>query len=200
MSSNAQTTAEKKNVILQSSAVTIDILVVINTDYVIDYCVKNGIRPSQDANNPTGIDHTNEFMICTGARNIISGQGTGDLYFQANPGDYVSFRGTSVTANSDDAIILYGIKKFDGENVFNPFVVNQVTRNGAVVPNTSTQNGIPPVQVSLNFNSYTSSISHTGNEGFKVQFGLYRLDDNGENQVLFGYFEWDPRIQVGQPS
>jgi hypothetical protein len=193
---DVKTGYQQQTTVLKSSAVSVDILVVINTDYVIDYCEKNSIQPSQDPNNPTGIDHSNEFMICTGARKILSGQGTGDLYFQANPGDSVSFRATSVYANSDDAVILYGIKKFDGDNVFNTFVVNQVTRNGAVVPNPQTANGIPPLQMKLNFNSYTSTVSNSGDEGFKVQFGLYRLDDNGQNQVLYGYFEWDPRIKV----
>lgn len=194
--SNVQTSPDQKNVVLKSSAVSIDILVVINTDYVIDYCEKNNITPSKNPDNPTGIDHSNEFMICTGARKIISGQGTGDLYFQANPGDTVSFRAVSVYANSDDAVILYGIRKFDGENVFNTFVVNKVTRNGAVIPDPQTPNGIPPLQQKISFNSYTATVSNSGDEGFKVQFGLYRLDDNGQNQVLYGYFDWDPRIRV----
>lgn len=194
---DVRTSPQQKSTILASSAVSIDILVVINTDYVIDYCEQHNIQPSQDPNNPTPIDHSNEFMICTGARNIISGQGTGDLYFQANPGDYVSFRGTSAYANSDDAVILYGIQKFEGDNVFNTFVVNKVTRNGAVVPNPQTPNGIPPLQTQLSFNSYTSTVSSSGNEGFQVQFGLYRLDASGQNQVLYGYFQWDPYIKVG---
>jgi hypothetical protein len=194
---DVKTSPQQKSPVLKSSAVSVDILVVINTDYVIDYCEKNNIHPSQDSLYPTGIDHTNEFMICTGARKIISGQGTGDLYFQANPGDAVSFRGTSIYANSDDAVILYGIKKFDGDNVFNTFVVNKVTRNGAVVPDPNTPNGIPPLQTQISFNSYTSTVSQSGDEGFKVQFGLYRLDDYGQKQVLYGYFEWDPRIKVG---
>jgi nematocidal protein AidA len=195
--SDVKTSPGQKTTVLKSSAVSVDILVVINTDYIIGYCEQHNISPSQDPNNPTGVDHSNEFMICTGARQIISGQGTGDLYFRANPGDSVSFRGTSIYANSDDAIILYGIKKFDGDNVFNTFVVNKVTRNGAVIPDPQTANGIPPLHTQLSFNSYTATVSNSGDEGFKVQFGLYRLDDYGQKQELYGYFEWDPRIKVG---
>ncbi|SFD88537.1 Inclusion body protein [Chitinophaga sp. CF118] len=188
--------AAKKEADLKASMVSIDILVVINTDYIKDYCVKNNIPPHLDPNNPYGIDHSSEFMICTGAREIFSGQGTGDLYFRANPGDSVSFRGTSIYANSDDAVILYGIKKYEGDDVFNTFVVNKVRRNGAVIPDTSTPNGIPALHTQISFNSYTSTVSGSGEEGFKVQFGLYELDANGQIQNLYGYFDWDPRIKV----
>lgn len=54
-----------------SSSEDINVLIVIDTDYV----KKNFPNPSQDPNNPTGIDYNSQFMICADPRGIISGQG-----------------------------------------------------------------------------------------------------------------------------
>jgi hypothetical protein len=196
--SSTKTSPGAQGTELKASAVIIDILTVIDTDRVIAYCEKNHITPSTKMDQPTGIDHSHEFMICTGAREIVSGQGTGDLHFRANPGDVIHFRGTSIYANSDDAVILYDIIKFKGDDVFYPnkFNVTKVKRNGAVMPDPNTPNGVPPLHAAMSFNSYSATVSESGDEWFKVRFGLYRLDDKGQTQNLYGYFEWDPRLTV----
>ncbi|HEX2926291.1 MAG TPA: inclusion body family protein [Ruminiclostridium sp.] len=175
----------------KSSSEDINVMIVIDTDYV----KTNYPNPSQDPNNPTGIDHKSQFMICTDPRGIISGQGTADLNFKACPGDEVSFRGTSIYGNSDDAVIIYGIKYWSGDNVFNTFLPNLVRRKGAVVP--SIPNVLPPNKVTMDFISYDSKVAMGGTENFYVYFALYTLDDNKETQNLFGYYYWDPTITVG---
>lgn len=186
--------SKSKNTVDFASAVQINVLVVIDTEYVKTHYP----NPSQDPANPTGIDHASQFMICTDPRGVISGQGTADLDFRANPGDVVSFAGESIYANSDDAVIVYGIKYWKGDNVFNPFVVNTVKRTGAVQPNTNspTGNGLPAVQMPTTFITLDSKISGAGTEGFFVLFGLYALDANGEIQNLVGYYYWDPTVTV----
>lgn len=176
----------------ESSSETINVLIVIDTDYV----KQTYPNPSTDPENPTQIDHNSEYMIAADPRGIVSGQGTADLNFRANAGDFVSFIGTSVYANSDDAVIVYGIKKFGGDTVFNTFVANTVNRSGAAVPDTSQLNGIPAIHTDISFMSLDSRVSQTGTENFQVQFGLYELDDSGQNQVLLGYYQWDPTITV----
>ena len=196
--SQSKSKSKSKNTVDFASAVQINVLVVIDTEYVKTHYP----NPSTDPANPTGIDHKSQFMICTDPRGVISGQGTADLNFTANPGDLVSFVGQSIYANSDDAVILYGIKKNDSiqpsDTVFNPFVVNVVKRTGAVVPNTNSPsgNGLPATQMPVNFITLDSKIAGAGTEAFLVQFGLYTLDANGENQNLFGYYEWDPTVTV----
>lgn len=181
-----------KNRSLAASAESINVLIVIDTEYV----KKNYPNPSQDPANPTGIDHNSQFMLCTGSRGIISGQGTADLNFKANSGDFVSFYGQSIYGNADDAVIIYNIAYWQGDHVFNTFVVDSVNRSGAVMPSTQTSNGLPPATGSVNFISLDSRVARNGTENFYVQFGLYKLADDGENQVLFGYYYWDPTITV----
>jgi len=182
--------AQKPGVL--SSDNSIEILVIIDTDKLKKAYPNGG---SKDPNNPTQIDHSYEFMYCAGAPS--QNAGSGNLSFKANPGDFVSFYGTSIYANSDDAVIVYGIVPIAGQpNVFNNFQVDLVTRNQAVEPNPNTQNGIPAQTTQITFSTLTARVNKGGqSENFWVQFGLYTLV-NGETQQLYGYFAWDPTITV----
>jgi len=175
-----------------SSSRSMDVLIVIDTEYV----KANYPNPSQNPDQPTGINHNSQFMICTGTRGVISGQGTADLNFKANPGDFISFYGTSIYGNSDDAVITYNMKYWNGTNVFNTFVVDLVERTHAVRPNVNTSNGLPAVTGVNDFISLDSRVARAGTENFYVYFALYTLADDGETQTLFGYYYWDPTITV----
>jgi hypothetical protein len=135
-------------------------------------------------------------MVCYDPRGIISGQGTADLNFKANVGDLVSFRGISIYGNSDDAAIVYGIRYWKGDQVFNQFVPDLVNRKKAVMPDVNTTNGLPAVTASMNFTSYDSKMKQGGTESFYVYIAVYKLDSDGETQKLFGYFYWDPSVTV----
>ncbi|ECD9503911.1 DNA-directed RNA polymerase subunit beta [Salmonella enterica subsp. diarizonae] len=175
-----------------SSMVEINVLCVIDTELV----KKKYPNPSQDPANPTGIVHDSEYMLVTGARGDVRGQGTADLSFRANVGDKVSFTGTSIYANADDAVIVYGIKFGGGTDVFSHFIPVVLTRDGAVMPDPHTPCGIPPTNQKINFSKYCADVQYAGKENFIVYFALYTLDDSGHNQKLFGYYCWDPAITV----
>ncbi len=170
------------------------ILVVVDTAGITSSYPKQS-NPNVDS--PVGISHNFAWMICSPQSNVISGQGTADLNFKAQPGDNVSFRGTSVTQNSTDAVIVYQIKYWNGTNVFNTFVTDQVTLTGAAQPNPANLNGLPAVSVTQNFQSLDSRISKQGTENFYVMIAVYTLDAaTGEKQQLYGYFYWDPTVTV----
>lgn len=174
------------------SMIEIEVLVVINTEYIFN----NYTNPSRDAAKPTGINHSSQYMITNSKRGIVSGQGTADLSFKANVGDLVSFQGSSIEANSDSAVIVYGINYWSGDHVFNQFVPNMITRNRAVMPNNTTPNGLPAVQQQINFASFDAKVAKAGKENFYVNIAVYRLADDGQTQELYGYFYWDPTITV----
>jgi nematocidal protein AidA len=178
-----------------ASMVAINVLVVIDTEYVKAHYSK---QSNPNWNNPVGIDHNSQYMIANDPRGINSGQGKADLDFNANVGDYVGFAGVSIYQNSDDAVIIYGIEKGSGDSVFNQFNLNVVTRKKAVIPDpdSTNHNGLPPLHGSLNFSTLESKVARSGKEFFLVRFGLYTLDSNGQNQSLYGYFSWDPTIRV----
>jgi hypothetical protein len=175
-----------------ASDVEINIMIVIDTDYV-----KTAYpHPSQDHDHPTAIDHNSQFMICNDPHGIISGQGTADLNFKAEPKDTVSFRGISIYGNADDAVIVYEIKYLSGNHVFRPFLPFLVERKHAVVPDIGTPDGLPAKTTIMAFVSLDSKVEKIGIENFYVCFALYTLADDGETQQLFGYYCWDPRITV----
>jgi hypothetical protein len=174
-----------------SSSQQINVLIVIDTDYV-----KAHYGPNSDPNKPVGIDHNSQFMICTNSRGPVSGQGSADLKFSANPGDNVTFAGVSIYNNSDDAVFIYGIKYWNGDQVFNTFVTDLVTRQNAVMPNGDTNNGLPATKAALTFSNYSAEVRKQGTENFYVWFALYELGSDGETQNLYGYYYWDPSIKV----
>ncbi len=174
----------------KSNDQNVNVMIVIDTDYV----KAHNPNPSKDPVKPTGIDHSRQYMICNGE--VVSGQGTADLNFKAHVGDHVSFRGTSISGNSDDAVIVYGIKHWQKDQVFNNFTTDLVERAQAVAPNVESSNGLPPSTIKGDFISYDSQVRKAGKEDFYVEFGLYELAENRETQELQGYYYWDPSITV----
>jgi hypothetical protein len=179
-----------------TSRAAITVLVVIDTDYV----KANYRTPSQDSAHPTPINDKSEFMICTGSRGIIEGQGTPNLSFKANSGDDLSFSGQSVYGNSDDAVIVYAITPLTlSNNLFpNGFTPIQVHKDGAAVPDHSTKNGLPAKHIPMDFMSLKTTLGERAKGHYTVSFAIYefRADTFNEIQELVGYYTWDPYIEV----
>lgn len=168
---------------------TINILIVIDTDAV----EKTYPNPSKDPNGPTGIGHNFGYMICTGTT-INSGQGTGDLDINALVGDTVRAFATSGSDNFEDGVLLYGMPKYTGDQVFSVFYYQNFTKS-TVNPQSTTQ-PLPAKIVDEDFWFYQASVIKAGTEGYSVQFGLYTRDPNTGKPVLKGYYAWDPTIRV----
>jgi nematocidal protein AidA len=178
-----------------AAGVAITVLIVIDTDYVKAHFP----NPSMDPAKPTKIDEKCEFMICTGSRGILGGQGTPNLSFQADADDSLSFSGQSIYGNSNDAVIVYAITQLgDGVKVFNNFTPTHVKRSGAAIPDTSTLNGLPAKHIPIDFMSLRTTLSETGKTYYTVSFAIYELREATRNQTqeLVGYYYWDPYIVV----
>ena len=112
-------------------------------------------------------------------------------------GDTVSFHAVTVSDNSEDAVIIYNlVSASNNVNVFNIFHAEEETRTGAAIPDVSQQTGLPALHESVNFYSFDAKVKNKGSEFFKIYFALYKLDDTRENQEIYGYFCWDPTIEV----
>jgi hypothetical protein len=168
---------------------TINILIAIDTDAV----QRNYPNPSKDPNSPTGIAHNMGYMVCTGTT-VNSGQGTGDLDFNALVGDTVRAFATSGSDNFEDAVLLYGMPKFSGGEVLSAFNYQNFTKT--TVNPQSTAAPLPAKIVDEEFWFYQASVVRSGNEGYEVRFALYTRDPNTGRPVLKGYCYWDPQIRV----
>ncbi|MBV8326829.1 inclusion body family protein [Chryseobacterium sp.] len=174
----------------------IDVMIVIDTDYVIDYIKNSPYTPSTDINTPVPLDHLNKYMIVP-STNAISGQATGDLHFRAKNGDIIRFRGTSLYQNSDAAVIVHNVTLLKAPDVFggNPLYCMSVDRKQAVAADNTTQHGVPPLSKSITFSSLDVEVKDTGTGSYYIHFALYTLS-SGDKQTLYSYCCWDPTITV----
>ncbi|MCL2578185.1 MAG: inclusion body family protein [Defluviitaleaceae bacterium] len=179
----------KASALSSASFSVINVFIYIDTESLL----KKYPNPSKDQNNPTGIDHNQGYMFVTGATNVKS-QGTGDLEFTAKIGDFISMYAASSTDNFDDAVLLYGIKRFSGDNVLSDFTNNVFTRK-VPIPSSSSSSVLPARIVDRDFWSYDARVQRAGREGYMVKFALYTRDGNGQIS-LKGYYCWDPYINV----
>ncbi len=85
----------------------------------------------------------------------------------SNKRDIASFTGASIYDNSDDAVIIYGIQHWGGDQVFNQFVPNLVARTGAVMPDPNTSNGLPALQAKFDISSFNSKLRNSGKKTSK---------------------------------
>lgn len=167
---------------------TINILITIDTDRV------KTIGGSNDPNKPTGIGHDMGYMVATGTTVNGKTQGTGDLDFNALVGDTVRAFATSGSENFEDAVLLYGMPKFSGDQVFSAFNYQNYTKS-TVIPQSTTQ-VLPARIVDEVFWFYRADVIAKGVEGYMVQFALYTRDATTGQPVLKGYYAWDPTIRV----
>ncbi|WPV66139.1 AidA/PixA family protein [Chitinophaga sp. LS1] len=179
----------------RSVANTVNLIMVVDTDVI-----KATYGRNAGQNEARGLDHHEGInLICPKANYKGQANGQNDpanIIFSANVQDYVAFWATTISNNSDDAVIIYNISPNSGNpNVFNPFRSDEEVRSGAVVP--SQPDALPGTQTSVTFYSFESKVKTKGTEAFTIYFALYEVDPaNPENQILYGCYYWDPTIQV----
>lgn len=167
----------------------------INALAIIDTAhVKHAYGPNEDMSNPVLIDHCSQFMICTGSRGIVHGQGTGELKLRARAGDRFAIRVVSIGGNSDDAAIPYSVRPTSGEGVLDRFEPVFDAREGTVRPDpdSPSRNGLPPIEDEAHFLHFASTIKGHGAERLEIAFVFFALSSNRQRQDLFGYYVWNP--------
>lgn len=183
-----------KTTVKASTGKIISVLVVVDTEQLL----AANLPVSKSSDSPTNINDPSllkkTFFMVAGNTRGITGQGTNELEIKANAGDYINFVGTTVEENGDDAVIIYNVT--GGTSVLNNFISDCVTRPKAVQPSVG-GNGLPASNYSRNFMTLSSKVKAPGTANLLVNFALYRLSTNGQEQVLYGYYKYDPKIIVG---
>jgi hypothetical protein len=172
----------------------VNVLFVIDTNYIVDKYPS----PSKSPKKPTVVDHDGLYMIVASPQGAAGGQGAAGLDFRAHAGGVASFTATSISANSDAAVILYDIKLRKGEQALKPRGrLQKVTLHGAVMPDpTKPPDELPPTQQSISYTSYKVEILQAGTASFSVYIAVYVLAGDGQTQELYGYFCWQPSVTV----
>ncbi|CAB3749402.1 hypothetical protein GQ57_00185 [Burkholderia sp. MSh2] len=177
-------TADPGSINLNASAQQIDILAVIDTEYI----KRRYPNPSKHPESPIAVDHRAVRLLYTGARGGPIGNDPAKPPLTLHPGDTVSLRAVSIYENSNDAVLVYQVAHLFGQQVFNQFSPEFLEVH-AVQLNPETADGLPPLTKSQTFSSVTARARTSGIETLGACFGLYTLERS--TQELFGYYWWD---------
>lgn len=194
MSSTAQAPVRSRKT-QRSVANTVNLIMIVDTDVIkTTYGPNKGQSAAQGLNHHEGIH-----LICPKANYVGEANGASDpanIIFSANVQDYVAFWGTTISNNSDDAVIVYDVSpNSNNPNVFNDFHSDQETLTSAIVP--SQPNAMPGQPATVSFYSFESKVKAKGTEAFTISFALYQIDPSDpEKQILYGCYYWDPTIEV----
>ncbi|MCA8271034.1 inclusion body family protein [Burkholderia sp. AU30280] len=177
-------TSDLQNINLTAASRQIDILAVIDTEYI----KRKYPNPSKQPQSPIAVDHHAVNLLYTGARGGAIGIGPSDPLLTLYPGDNVSLRAVSVYENADDAVLIYQVAHLFGDQIFNQFQQDTLEIN-AVQLNPETADGLPPVTRPQTCSSIGAKVRASGIETLGTCFGLYTLERS--TQELFGYYWWD---------
>jgi hypothetical protein len=176
---------------LNNVAQITNIQIIIDTDKIQNDYPNGG---SKDSNNPTGIGHQYQYMVSSNLAGS-AGSGSADLTINALSGDVVRFNAVSEYDNFNNAVIIYNIQKFGGSNVFSDFSSKVFTAPG-IQPSV----GASPLPIqtvnSMTYWFYQADVITSGTEQYNISFALYVLDRSSGTMQLYGYFVWDPTINV----
>jgi hypothetical protein len=175
------------------SSEQVNVLFVIDTNYIVDKYPS----PSKSPKKPTIVDHDGLYTIVASPQGVVDGQGAAGLDFRAHAGGVASFTGTSISASSDAAVILYDIKLRKGEQALKPRGrLQKITLHGAVMPDPTKPDGLPPARQSVSYTSYQVEIRQAGKASLSVYIAVYVLAGDGQTQELYGYFCWHSSVTV----
>lgn len=173
---------------LSTSQEIINIQVVIDTDAI----TTDHTSPSQDPNNPTGLNHTYMYMVATRG-NTITGSGGADLNIKADVGDVIRWYAVSEYGNFDSAVVIYKLAWYAQDKVFDGETFSVYNRTG-ILPANGT--ALPVGFSDQNFWFNQATVINKGTEQYNVQFALYVRQRGVNDPVLYGYFYWDPTVTV----
>lgn len=176
---------------LKYNPVTIDVLFVINAEYI-----KKNYPRNTDPNKAQKVDHNSNHLIVYNPREIVSMQGTADVSLKTKIADDFYFRATTIQQNSEESkVLMYKVEHGGGNIIFTPFG-QYFTKIKAAHPNPGSYNYLPPVFKEEYSACYCNKIRYEGTEDVFVYFALYILNDRFDSHELYGYYYWDPQFTV----
>ncbi|WP_337883380.1 inclusion body family protein [Chromobacterium haemolyticum] len=174
---------------LVSSSGFIYINMIVDTEAIIER-YKN---PSTVEQSPTMVNDTSLFYFVATKGNTITGSGTGNLKISATVGDGVRWAGVSESNNFENSVMVYKIQHQSGQEVMSDAKFMVYTKEAAVPA--SNKEPFPPKSKDQAYWFMSAEIIGKGMENYTVHFAVFNRPKNGP-QTLYGYFKWDPAIEV----
>ena len=166
----------------------------INIDVMFDtVTIEERYKGGGSAENPIGINHADVFMVTQKAV-VASGQATADLSINALVNDTIRWRSESLSGNTDQAAIIYKIVKFSGKEV-TTVPAMRVSYPPTPIPDPGNPTSYQPSSTQADV-FLSCEVLIQGTEGYQVWFYIVNKDPNTGKLSTFGYYYWDPTINV----
>lgn len=127
--------------------------------------------------------------MVTAQANAISGQGGGELNLKVRVGDNIRWRETSLTAGSDQQILLYKFVSTDPNHQLMTDPVPIVTYPTVPFPDPNNPSKPKPTQITDFF--WQATVRAQGSITYHFQFMVTDRDCH-----VLGYYQWDPFITI----
>ncbi|CAM4014358.1 MULTISPECIES: inclusion body family protein [Flavobacterium] len=163
---------------------TFKILIVIDTIEI----KQKYPNPNNNLDEPIKIGQGNWYTIYPYRDNI---EQTNSLHFvslKVQKKDKIVISGISIDGGSSDAIILNEIQNYNSRNeTFSPFESICVSKK-MILNNPNSDEELSIISSDQNFIWFESVISNFGKSKIDIIFSIYNLDDDGNQQSLYGCF------------
>ena len=167
---------------------------VIDIDVMFDTeTIEEKYGPGGSSTQPKGIQHADVYMVARKAI-VASGQATADLSINALVNDSIRWRAESLDGNTDQSAIIYKIVKFSGTQVTSDPEM-RVSSPPTPIPNPSDPTSYEAVDTQADV-FLTCDVLKKGTEGYQVWFYIVNKDPDTGQLSTFGYYYWDPTINV----
>ena len=166
-------------------------LLVVDTDDI----TANYPEPSQDPRLPTKLDETAWFWLYS-KQNSVQASSKGSKLIRIAHHGTLSVWAISVDGNSSNAVLLYGFTQSHAGKVVIQAMPHLSMLSGAAQPDPDQMNGLPALQCQQSFNNWVKMMNKVGKSILPINVAVYTLSDDGETQVLYGYFYLEISVEV----
>lgn len=162
----------------------IEILVAIDAETLID---EGHLSQKHDA--PTSIDSAKTVYMIVKNDEAISGQAGNELKVAARTNDLIQWRETSLSLNSEYAVLFYQFRSGQKDLISTP----QLSIVSSNFPYPNPDNHLEPMKQTIQGHVWFSLVEEPGDVTYHFDFMIVDRD----NKIL-GYCTWDPFIHITQ--
>ena len=171
---------------------TFKILIVIDTIEI----KKKYPNPCNNLNKPITIDQSNWLIVYPYRANVEKTKSLHFVLLKAKKKDKIIISGIAIDGGSSDAIILNKIQNYTSRNeIFSSFESICVSKK-MILNNPNSDAELSIVNSTENVIWFESAILDFGKSKIEIIFSLYNLDNDGNQQSLYGYFCFPLHVDI----
>lgn len=162
---------------------TADVMITIDSETIVTTYGRN----TNSANPP--LINPNYIYMVVAQKNVINGQGGGELSLRVRVGDNIRWRESSLSGGTEQQVLMYQFVSTDPSNqlISNPEPL--VTHPTVPMPDPNNPTRPTPTEITDNF--WQCTAKNRGSVTYHFKFMVTDRDCN-----VLGYYQWDPFITI----